>query len=116
MSLKSLRKLRGFTQEDVAGKLCITRAAYTNIENGKRQLDAATIIKLAGILDASADAILGLPEQKRVPNTTLNGNEYEVICMYRKLPPNERDVFYKMLEGLNNSLNEKKEEQSASAM
>ena len=58
MSLKSIRSQSGLKQEAVADYLCITRAAYTNIENGKRQLDASTIIKLADLFDVSADAIL----------------------------------------------------------
>lgn len=58
MSLKILRAMRGLTQADVANYLGITRAAYTNIENGKRQLNATLIIKLADILQVSSDEIL----------------------------------------------------------
>ena len=114
MTLKELRNSRGWTQEEVAEKLCITRAAYTNIENGKRQLDAATIIKLVDIFSVSADAILGLPEKKSSIGA-VNSKEHAVLRMYRRLPPNEQDVFYKMLEGMNAS-SEKKDTASASAI
>jgi len=110
MTLKELRNSRGWTQEEVAEKLCITRAAYTNIENGKRQLDATTIIKLVDIFGVSADIILGLPEKKKSLGV-LNGKEHALLRMYRQLPTNEQDVFYKMLEGLNASA-EKRETQS----
>lgn len=53
--LIKLRKEKGFTQEDMARLLKITRSAYGNYENGYRKPDIETIIKLKKILGVSDD-------------------------------------------------------------
>lgn len=57
--LKELRTSRGYTQEIVASFLDITRAAYTNLENGKRQCDIATLLRLADYYGVTLDYLLG---------------------------------------------------------
>lgn len=57
--LKSLRIEKGFTQAYIASILGITRAAYTNIENGKREPDFATIKKLADLYSVTSDFLIG---------------------------------------------------------
>lgn len=57
--LKSLRIARGKNQSEIADLLGITRAAYTNIENGKRQLDNNNLIILADYFGVSVDYLLG---------------------------------------------------------
>lgn len=47
MRFKELRNKRDLTQLEVAEYLGITRAAYTNIENGKREADYNTLTMLA---------------------------------------------------------------------
>lgn len=86
MSLKSIRNMRHLTQEDVANYLHITRAAYTNIENGKRQLDAATIIKLSDVLNVSADEILDLQKKPAVSDGRL---DEELVNLLLDLSPSE---------------------------
>lgn len=58
-ALKTLRLSRGMNQGDIADILGITRAAYTNIENGKRQLDNNNLILLADYFGVSTDFLLG---------------------------------------------------------
>lgn len=55
--LIKLRKERGFTQEDMARLLQITRATYGNYETGYRKPDIETVIKLKKILNVSDDKI-----------------------------------------------------------
>ena len=57
--LKDLRKTRNVTQVKVANYLGITRGAYTNIENGRRQLDPTSICKLADYFGVTTDYLLG---------------------------------------------------------
>ena len=53
--LKELRIASGETQADIASMLGITRAAYTNIENEKREPDYETLKKLANHYSVSID-------------------------------------------------------------
>lgn len=59
LRLKEARESKGYTQQDVADFLKITRAAYTNIENEKRDPDTNTLNKLADYFKVNLDYLLG---------------------------------------------------------
>lgn len=61
MTLKQLRAAKKVTQENVASYLGISRAAYTNIENGKRDPDTSTLRALAAYFEVTVDSLLGGP-------------------------------------------------------
>ena len=58
--LKQLRKEKGFSQYEVAAQLGVVPSYYCDIENGVKQkeLKVNTIIKLAEILDTSAEMLI----------------------------------------------------------
>jgi transcriptional regulator with XRE-family HTH domain len=56
--LRSLRKEKGFTQEDLAEKAGFTRSYYTEIERGKRNVSLLNITKLAVCLGVSLTELL----------------------------------------------------------
>lgn len=56
---KECRNKKGVTQQDVADVLNITRAGYSNIENGKREPDYESLCKLADYFEVSIDYLLG---------------------------------------------------------
>ncbi len=66
-ALYDLRVDRDLKQEDVANILQITKQAYGNYENGKRQLPIEALCKLCIFYGVSADYILGLPENLNRP-------------------------------------------------
>lgn len=70
MTLKQLRAQKKVTQETVAAYLGITRAAYTNIENGKRDPDTATLLALARFFEVSVDSILSGSFPSRTTQTS----------------------------------------------
>ena len=104
MSLKSLRNEKGYTQEAVASHLNITRAAYTNIENGKRQLDSYTIVQLADLYQVPADLILGRTfESADTENQpTAKGDELddELVNLLVDLSPSEVQRVLDFVAGL----------------
>ena len=51
MKLKTIRTERKMTQKNVACAASISRAAYSNIENGKRKPSVKTAKKIATVLD-----------------------------------------------------------------
>lgn len=57
--LMKLRKEKKKTQDDVATFLGISRPAYGNYENGKREPDLETLTKLADYFDVSMDYLIG---------------------------------------------------------
>lgn len=65
MRFKELRIKNNLTQMDIAKYLGITRAAYTNIENGKRETDYKTLDKLARLFNVSIDYLLQFSDEKK---------------------------------------------------
>lgn len=59
LNIKQIRIDKGYKQEEVAAVLKISRAAYTNIENGKRDPDTETLLKLADLFGISIDSMFG---------------------------------------------------------
>lgn len=56
--LKELRNQLGITQQNIADALKVSRPAYTKWENGERQPDFDTLLKLADFFNVSADYLL----------------------------------------------------------
>ena len=81
--LKQLRNKRGLSQAEVASRLAISRAAYTNIENGKRDPDTQTLINLADLLGVSMDAIFG--RDSHMPSETVPSTDPQLVHVYNTL-------------------------------
>lgn len=64
MRLKEIRKQRGMTADDVAKEIGVTQAAVANWENGMRQMNVNTLIRLTELFNCTADELLGI-ERKR---------------------------------------------------
>ncbi|MCL2697331.1 MAG: helix-turn-helix domain-containing protein, partial [Oscillospiraceae bacterium] len=58
-NIARLRKEKGFTQEELAGKLNITYQAVSKWETGASMPDIATLPNLAAALNVSIDKLLG---------------------------------------------------------
>ena len=48
-NVKRMQKVSGYTQENVAGFLCIGRSAYANYETGEREIPLSVMEKLADL-------------------------------------------------------------------
>lgn len=66
--LKELRLEKGVSQQIVADYLEITRQAYSNYENGNREPDYETLLKLAEYFGTTVDTILRGKEKNLVNN------------------------------------------------
>lgn len=105
LRLKELRKQTGETQEQIAALIKITRAAYTNIENGKREPDYETLSLLADHFGVSVDYLLGREDIKKSPSEEeeLVGNDPEMRTindMFLRLSPEGRRIVGEHLEFL----------------
>ena len=63
--IRELRKSKGLTQEEFAPVLNMSRASYSYIESGSRELNIETLIKLSKFFNVSTDYILGLDDALR---------------------------------------------------
>ncbi len=58
-NIKELRTEKGWTQQQLADMLFVTRQAVSNWENGKTEPDADTLIKIAQVMQADINDIIG---------------------------------------------------------
>lgn len=110
--IKSLRRDEGLTQQDIATMLGITRGAYANIENGKREPDIATMFFLANHFNVSVDYLLGRTDEKEPtvkddglhadpPDLeTEDGRIKEFIHLFRQLTDSERSLIVAQIKGI----------------
>lgn len=61
--LKDLRLEKGLTQKQVAIQLEISSTCYSGYEQGYREPDLKTLIKICKFFDVSADYLLGLKDE-----------------------------------------------------
>ena len=73
--LKALRTQKGVSQQTVADYLEITRQAYSNYENGNREPDYETLLKLAEYFGTSVDVLLRGEPNSPSPNRPLTEAE-----------------------------------------
>lgn len=58
LNLKELRLARGWTQAAVAEKAGMSQSYYTEIENGKKQINARRLESLADVFDVTPDELI----------------------------------------------------------
>ena len=61
--LKDLRLEKGLTQKQVAEQLGISSTCYSGYEQGYREPDLKTLIKICKFFEISADYLLGLKDE-----------------------------------------------------
>ncbi|MCM1288174.1 MAG: helix-turn-helix transcriptional regulator [Clostridium sp.] len=61
MTLKQLRELKGYTQEETAKKIGVSKDILGNYERGKSYLDVPIIRQIEKVYDIQFDRIIFLP-------------------------------------------------------
>ena len=60
--IEMLRKDRGFSQTEVAAKLCISQRSYSHYETGDTNIPLDVLCKLALLFNTSIDYLLNLTD------------------------------------------------------
>lgn len=92
--LKSLRLSHEFTQQEIADRLGISRGAYANLENGKREPDIATLIFIADLYGVTLDYLVGHEKEPTVKDDGLS----EIEHLFLSLPPERREEVLRFME------------------
>lgn len=79
--LKEMRKLRGLSQEQVAGMVGISHDSISSYERGFRDPPLDVLIKFAHLYRVSTDYLLGLSKNKSksIDMSILDENAFEAI-------------------------------------
>ena len=58
--LRLLRKLKGYTQEDLAEKLSVSRKVYANLENDTTKIDVPRMTQIAKVYGIELEELINL--------------------------------------------------------
>ena len=81
-TLKRLRLESGYTQQQLADKLCVTKSVVSYYELQERYPSPEILIKLSSIFHVSTDYLLGLEKEETV---SLAGLEKDDIVIIKKM-------------------------------
>ena len=109
-NLKNLRKEFGFSQKQMAEKLCISQQTYSDYENGKTEPNYDSIIEICKIFNVTADYLLGLEDdlgartegQEKKPST-LSAEERRLVEGYREINTAGKKLVMQTVETLRNT-------------
>lgn len=106
--LKILRKLKGYTQEDVAEKLNIERRTYANLENNITKIDIDRMSDIAKIYGIEVKELLNFNEDKVFTNCFNNDGFFSAEKVYSGSTEEERKYFMEQMQTLVSSFNEER--------
>lgn len=92
--LKRLREEKGLTQENIARRLCISRATVSKYESGRRKPDIETMKTLSKYYGVSVDYIIGMTETAAF--SSIDEDDFKSDCNNTEDPDNitkDEDIF-----------------------
>lgn len=92
--LKRLRKMRGFTANQVAEMVGIARSTYAGYESDHRQPPLETLQRLASVLNTSTDYLIGLTDNPfpKEPTRDINKLLREKDLHFNGVPLSEEEL------------------------
>lgn len=97
--LKKIRREQGYTQQQLADLLGISKSAISMYENGVREPELSFIQKMAGIFGVDTDALIGLatPPAEDAPISPFRNMEKLIARNGKQLTEEERNKLIKLL-------------------
>lgn len=94
LTLRKRRKSLGWSQEELGARLCVSRELVSNWERGTRTPALDDAARLADVLGCSIDELV---EGREPP---WEGEEGELIALYRACTPDRRRTVMEVARGL----------------
>ena len=84
-NLKTIRKSLNLTQKEIAMKLNMKPTTYWGYENNSREMDYATLLKVADFFNCSIDYLLGHQAKNIVYTESLTPVQQKLFELIKKL-------------------------------
>ena len=79
--LSAARKAKGFSQEELAAKIEVSRQAISKWETGSAQPETANILKLCEILEISPNELFGFDEKTQTPKKEKSAKNFLIVLV-----------------------------------
>lgn len=112
-NIKVLRELKGFTQEYVSDCIGLSRASYSQIENGRTRLTANQLLKISEIFEIKIQDIIDFKKSalydsnqklNYVEEETQVYHDSEQVLLLKELIEMQREVIVSLKKQLSLSL------------
>lgn len=99
--LRLLRKLKGYTQETMAGKLHMERRSYANLENNVTKIDMERMAQIAEVYGIELEELLAFDENK-IFEKCFNKNieSFYLVEEFKSTSIEEREFFIQQIQQL----------------
>ncbi|MDQ7960813.1 helix-turn-helix transcriptional regulator [Flavobacterium lindanitolerans] len=99
--LRLLRKLKGYTQETMAGKLHMERRSYANLENNVTKIDMERMAQIAEVYGIELEELLAFDENK-IFEKCFNQNieSFYLVEEFKSTSIEEREFFIQQIQQL----------------
>lgn len=84
-NIKKIRKQKNISQKDMAKKLNMPSSTYSNYENNNREPNAATLRKIADILDVNISDLLNLKSSENKSSEKYLSDDIDTIQVIENL-------------------------------
>ena len=91
--IKEIRKSRGLTAKELGELVGKAESTINLYENGKREPDFETLLKMSEVLNCSTDSLLG-------KNAALTNEEEHLLLLFRQFSPDRKGAAIKMISAL----------------
>ena len=88
--IKEIRKSRGLTAKELGELVGKAESTINLYENGKREPDYETLLKMSDVLNCSTDSLLG-------KNTALTNEEEHLLWLFRQFSSDRKSAVIKLV-------------------
>jgi len=89
--IKTVRKERGLTQDDLAAAVGVSRSAVAQWETGRAGQLTPNLARIADALEIGIESLMH-GEGKRTPGNVSSGDELAMLRLYRECSPEDRQI------------------------
>jgi transcriptional regulator with XRE-family HTH domain len=99
--LAELRKIRGYTHNDLARVLQVTRQTYSLYESGKHEMSYDSLIKIADFFGVTVDYLFGRCDY--LSTDLLSSDEIDIVMKLRTFSKRDRQLTKAIIDTITNT-------------
>ena len=99
LRIKEARQAKGWTQDQLAQAVEVTRSAVAQWETGRAGQVTGNLTRIAAVLDVGVE-FLTHGAEKRLPAVATQGDELALLRLYRECTPDDRQLLLRMARRL----------------
>lgn len=103
LKIKEIRKAKKITAKQLAVQVNVAESTMSLYENGKREPDYNTLVKIADVLEVSTDYLLGIDTEKEKPTANdgeLSDNRKKLMEFASSVPEDKVDLLLRVMQSI----------------